>query len=79
MLTCRQATRLISEELDRRLSWAERCRLGLHVLLCEPCLRFRRAARWLHRVVASAPADARLPDEARGRIRAALERAVRED
>jgi hypothetical protein len=79
MLTCRHATRLISDALDRRLTWAERCRLGLHLLLCEPCLRFRRAARWVHRAVASAPADAHLPDEARERIRLALGRAAREE
>jgi hypothetical protein len=77
MMTCRQASRLISDALDRRLSWAESCRLGLHLLLCAPCARFRRAVRWVRGAVRSAPADARLPDGARERIRSALERASR--
>jgi hypothetical protein len=75
MLTCRHATRLISDALDRPLSRGQRLRLGLHLLLCPPCYRFRRAARWLHGALAAPAADVRLPDEARARIRAALERA----
>ena len=76
MLTCRHATRLISDGLDRSLSWAERLRLGVHLLVCAPCLRFRRAARWLHRALGSPPADVRLPAAARARIRRALDRAM---
>ncbi len=78
MLSCRDASRLISDGLDRRLSLAQRWRLRLHLLLCAPCSRFRRAARWLHRALPLAPADAGLPADARERIRLALERAVGE-
>jgi hypothetical protein len=79
MLSCRHATRLISDGLDRSLSWAERLCLGVHLLLCVPCLRFRRAAHWLHRALASPPADIRLPPAARARIQRALEQAARDD
>jgi hypothetical protein len=79
MLTCRAATRLISDGLDRPLSPAERWRLRLHLLLCEPCLRFWRAVRWVRRALPAAPADVRLPDDARERIRLALEQAAREE
>jgi hypothetical protein len=79
MLSCRHATRLISDGLDRSLSLAERLRLGVHLLVCGPCARFRRAARWLHRALASPPADVRLPAEARDRIRRALERAAHDE
>jgi hypothetical protein len=78
MPTCRQATRWISDGLDRPLSWARRVRLALHLLACGSCRRFRRAVRWLHRLLASPPADVRLPAEARQRIRRALERAAGE-
>ncbi len=79
MLNCRDATRLISDGLDRPLSMAERWRLSLHLLLCAPCCRFRRAARWLHQALPRAPADGPLPDDARERMRLALERAAREE
>jgi hypothetical protein len=75
MLSCRHATRLISDGLDRPLFLAQRLRVRLHLLLCPPCHRFHRATRWLHDVLPSLPAEARLPDEARDRIRQALERA----
>jgi len=40
MLSCRQATRLLSDAQDRRLSTAERLQLRLHVLMCSACRRF---------------------------------------
>jgi hypothetical protein len=79
MPTCRQATRLISDGLDHPLSWTVRLALALHLIACGPCRRFRWAVRWLHRTLASPPADVRLPAEARQRIRRALERAAGEE
>jgi len=76
MLSCRRASRRISDGLDRSLSLGERLLLGVHLLGCRPCRRFRRATRWLHRALGSPPADARLPADARERIRRALERAA---
>jgi hypothetical protein len=78
MRNCCHATRLISDGLDRALSWWDRLRLGLHLLGCPPCRRFRAAARWLHGALATAPADVRLPVAARERIRHALEQAARD-
>jgi len=79
MFSCRRITRLISEGLDRSLSWFERLCLGVHLLGCEPCCRFRRAVRWLHRALPSAPDGLELPPEARQRIRRALEQAAQEE
>jgi hypothetical protein len=78
MFSCRGVTRLISDRQDRSLTWFESMCLGVHLLGCEPCCRFRRAVGWLHRALASAPSDA-LPPEARERIRLALERAVHDE
>jgi hypothetical protein len=79
MASCREATRLISADLDRLLFWSERLTLTLHLLLCPPCARFRQAVRWLHQILASPPSDVRLPAAARERIRRALERAARDE
>jgi len=78
MLSCRHATRLISDGLDRSLSLVECLCLGVHLLGCPPCQRFRRAARGLQRALASPSADVQLPAEARERIEHALERAARD-
>jgi hypothetical protein len=75
MMNCRHATRLLSDGLERSLSLGERLGLGVHLLGCRPCRRFRQATRWLHRALA-APPDVALPDEARDRIRRALEHAA---
>jgi hypothetical protein len=76
MLSCRRMTRLISEALDRPLSWLQRLELGIHLLGCSPCCRFRRAVRSLHGWLPTAPIDARLSPQACDRIRRALEEAI---
>jgi hypothetical protein len=40
MLTCKQASQLISQSLDRKLSWQERLALRLHLCICKFCQRF---------------------------------------
>jgi hypothetical protein len=68
-------TRLISDGLDRRLSWFERLWLGIHLLGCSPCRRFRQAIRWLHGMLPLAPSQTQLPPKARARIQQALDEA----
>lgn len=41
MLNCRDATKLISESLDRKTTFVEKISLWLHTVLCGFCRRFR--------------------------------------
>jgi putative zinc finger protein len=38
--TCKQVTELISQGMDRDLSWAERLRIRLHLMLCKGCTHY---------------------------------------
>jgi predicted anti-sigma-YlaC factor YlaD len=78
MLTCRHTTRLLSDRLERSLSWFERLCLQMHLLGCRPCRCFGQAIGWLHGALAFAPSNVQLPTEARERIQLALEQAERE-
>ena len=40
LLSCKQASHLISKSLDSRLSWRDRIRLRFHLMICEACKRF---------------------------------------
>lgn len=42
MLSCKQASRLISQSLDRQLSGRERFVLRFHLMICNVCSRFRK-------------------------------------
>jgi hypothetical protein len=42
ILWCKKATRLVSEELDRPLSFWEYFRLRFHLMICYPCRVYRR-------------------------------------
>lgn len=42
MLTCKQASQLISQSLDHPLSWPQKMKLRLHLLMCTPCTQFKQ-------------------------------------
>jgi hypothetical protein len=77
MFSCRHVSRLISDQLERSLSWLESLCLRVHLLGCGPCRRFRRAIRRLHTTGAAATDGEQLPPEARTRIQHALDEAAR--
>ena len=40
MLSCKQATRMMSEGQDRKLGMSERMALRLHLIICSGCRNF---------------------------------------
>lgn len=74
MLSCKQASQLLSQSLDRRLSWRERMGLRLHLMVCDVCQRFGRQLAIMRsaiRIMVQAgeqDEQVRLPAEAKGRI-----------
>lgn len=40
MLTCKEATQLISKSLDHQLNWRERFKVRVHLITCKYCKRF---------------------------------------
>ncbi len=51
ILTCREATRLVSQGLERRLGLAERLALRLHLLICDGCTNFSKQVAFLRRAL----------------------------
>lgn len=79
MLTCKEASVLISEGQDRKLRMHERVGLRMHLWICANCARFDRQMRLMRRVLRSQTnpetMDAQGPDlsaEAHERIRRAM-------
>jgi putative zinc finger protein len=62
-LSCKEASRLISQGMDRRLSFPERIALRLHVGICDACTRFTRQVEFLRRALRAFPG----PDDPDGR------------
>lgn len=42
MLNCKEASQLISQSLDRPLSWSECWQLKIHLWMCNACRRFKQ-------------------------------------
>jgi len=50
-ITCREASRLLSQAMDRKLPLWQRARLRLHLALCDACSNFSRQLKLLRRAV----------------------------
>ena len=46
-ITCKEASRLISERQERDLSFSDRWRLRVHLWICDNCRRFERQVKLL--------------------------------
>ncbi len=60
MLSCKEASRLMSEALARKLAVRERLALRLHVAICAGCTRVEKQLAFLRRAVAELPAADRV-------------------
>jgi hypothetical protein len=52
-MNCKEATQLMSQELDRPLTWRERLALRLHNLMCSGCHQYRQQMAFLRRALRS--------------------------
>jgi hypothetical protein len=50
-LTCREASRLVSHGLDRKLGLGERIALRVHLAICDGCTNFKKQVALLRRAV----------------------------
>ena len=55
VLSCKQASEMVSQSLDRRLGLVERCRLYIHLRACQACRRFSRQMAFLRKAVRKHP------------------------
>jgi hypothetical protein len=51
LLSCKEATRLLSQGEDRRLAYVERIKLRLHLAVCTACTRFSRQLAFMRRAL----------------------------
>lgn len=84
MLTCKDATRLVSEGLDRKLPLRSRISLRVHLMMCAACRLYRRQIVGLHGllqhyfrdgVISDSSTMVSLSPESRQRIKESLKRA----
>jgi len=78
IIKCSELAQLTSESRDRALNWRERALIRIHLVLCPPCVRFRRQMAFLAGAVKSRGAERAVPGatldaSARERIRRSLE------
>ena len=77
MITCKEASTLLSEKMDVSLSPAKRFFLQSHLLMCRKCTAVREQLKALRKVFlgledASTKDELKLPDSTRERIKQTL-------
>jgi hypothetical protein len=50
-LTCKEASHLVSQGLDRRLGFGERIALRVHLAICDRCASFKKQMAFLRKAV----------------------------
>jgi len=63
MLSCKEVSRLCSEEQDRPLSVKERINLRMHLAICKACTNFRHQMQFLRAATHRYREGRRGPDE----------------
>jgi putative zinc finger protein len=51
MLSCKEATKLVSQGMDRRLPFGRRVQLRVHLAICDGCTNFKSQVEFLRRAV----------------------------
>jgi hypothetical protein len=79
LLSCKEASELISLALDHPLPIGKRLLVRIHLVICRLCSNYRRQLQFLHRIIRDFPehidvveTDTALSGEAKQRIRTAL-------
>ncbi len=49
--SCKEVSHLVSQGLDRRLGFADRVRLRVHLAICEGCTNFKRQMEFLRKAM----------------------------
>jgi predicted anti-sigma-YlaC factor YlaD len=77
MRTCKDISKLVSESFDRELSLRERMALRIHLAMCSLCRTYQHQILQLRAILKGAakpdaPVEQPLPEDARERIKQAL-------
>ena len=51
MLSCKEAARLVSQGLDRKLGFGERVMLRIHLGICDGCTNFKDQVAFLRKAM----------------------------
>lgn len=70
MKNCKETSQLVTQSLDRRLTWNERIGMRIHLAFCDNCARFMKQMQLLRKWLSDEDeaSQSGLTDESRERI-----------
>ena len=81
MMNCQQTSQLLSQSLDRPLSFREKLSLRLHVMMCGACRNFERQLQFIHQLTVNLATRRHIDDRLKlsERARQRIAQALRSD
>lgn len=62
MYNCREVTQMVSESLDRELSFYQRIGIRMHLLMCKLCSRYQKQLLFLREIIGLQAASSEDPE-----------------
>ena len=55
MLNCKQNSELMSQALDRRITFREKLAMHMHLMMCRGCRNFEKQLTFIHKAARELP------------------------
>ncbi|MDH2916556.1 MAG: zf-HC2 domain-containing protein [Gallionella sp.] len=55
MLDCKHNTELLSQSLERRITWRERLAMRMHLMMCRGCRNFEKQLAFIRKAARELP------------------------
>lgn len=73
MITCKEATYLISKKEENKLTWLSKIKLRGHLAICSMCRRFEQQSSFIGRMAARVHVHATLSPESKEKMQKTLQ------
>jgi len=77
MITCKEATMLSVQKSEINLSFSDRMRLFIHLLVCQYCRLFDKQSKLIDKLISNWKADKTLSDIDKNQIQSIIEKELK--
>jgi hypothetical protein len=77
MITCKEATMLSVLKVEINLSFQNRLRLFIHLLICQYCRLFDKQSKMIDKLISNWKTDKRLSDNDKNQLQSIIEKELK--
>lgn len=77
MITCKEATMLSVQKTEIKLSFSDRIRLFIHLIVCQYCRLFDKQMKLIDNIIANWKTDKKLSDIEKTQLQSIIEQEIK--